>query len=119
MPLSEPWKDDPFTNHPTLFAGAVNSSCGIHVDGQQANFWQAVLAGRKIFRVFALPEEWRRILFYQTASLPGFPADPKDEDEHEQFPLLGVARRYEVEFEARKGDLIFIPGGTAYHERNP
>eukprot|EP00746_Dinoflagellata_sp_MGD_P067095 gnl/MRDRNA2_/MRDRNA2_27711_c0_seq1.p1 gnl/MRDRNA2_/MRDRNA2_27711_c0~~gnl/MRDRNA2_/MRDRNA2_27711_c0_seq1.p1 ORF type:complete len:628 (+),score=111.25 gnl/MRDRNA2_/MRDRNA2_27711_c0_seq1:83-1966(+) len=113
-------REDPFEGHPAVLVGAANSSCGLHIDRFESHFWQAVVAGQKQWRVFAIPQSWRKTLLYEHVGLGTLPVAPDDDEERlARYPLSRVAAQYQVDFEVHAGEMVFIPGGTAHSVRNP
>lgn len=113
-------REDPFHGHPSLFVGAANSSSALHIDRFESHFWQALLAGRKRWQLFAIPENWKQRLLYEQAGWGTLPVAPGDSEQRlARYPLARVAAQYQVEFEVLAGEILFIPAGMAHSSWNP
>lgn len=140
--------EDPFAGHPSLFLQPGGTHCGLHVDRLDSEFWQAVLLGRKLWRLYPMPEETQRVVLgrFDTMSVDVAPiwngqlnatnlqhlpyaqlralevSYSIDYQEKMAFEppssLASLRKELEVSAVIEAGDFIYVPGGTPHVVEN-
>jgi hypothetical protein len=95
---------------PSLFAQPAGARCGLHVDAHGTHFWQAVVRGRKQWRIFPQSETAR--LYPHPPNRAWFGVPDAFAPDFATFPALAGARVLETEL--GEGELIFVPADSPH-----
>ena len=99
---------------PSLFAQPAGTRCGLHVDAHATHFWQALLKGKKRWRIF--PEAETHRLYPHGPNRAHFSVGDALSPDLDAFPALRGAKCWDATLEA--GDVLFVPCGCAHQVAN-
>lgn len=99
---------------PSLFVQPAGTRCGLHTDAHATHFWQALIGGRKTWRIFDRDATAR--LYPHGPNRNWYGVSDAFAAPDAAFPALRGATVFEADL--RPGDLIFVPAGLPHQVVN-